>query len=148
MPETADTRTLESRCPFHLAVPVNDLAAARRFYGDLLGCPEGRSSETWVDFDFFGHQLVVHLGTPLGQPDRNEVDGDAVPGFHFGAVLPWARWQSLAAHLEAHGVRFIIPPRIRFEGAPGEQATLFFRDPAGNALELKAFRNPGQLFAR
>ncbi len=138
--------------PFHLAVAVDDIAAARRFYGELLGCPRGRSAESWVDFDFFGHQLVVHLApngpaSPAG-PDAatNAVDGDAVPVPHFGAVLSLRQWEELAARLQASGVEFVIPPRIRFAGAPGEQATMFFRDPAGNAIELKAFADPEQLF--
>jgi extradiol dioxygenase family protein len=134
--------------PFHLAVPVDDLAAARAFYGDMMGCPEGRSSEKWVDFDFFGHQFVVHLGTPVGQPDCNDVDGKAVPSFHYGVVLDWDDWHSLATRLAAAEVEFIIEPGIRFEGEVGEQATMFFLDPAGNALEFKAFKDPSQLFAK
>lgn len=134
--------------PFHLAVPVDDLAAARAFYGDLMGCPEGRSSERWVDFDFFGHQFVVHLGTPVGQPDCNDVDGKAVPSFHYGVVLDWDDWHALATRLAAAEVEFIIEPGIRFEGEVGEQATMFFLDPAGNALEFKAFKDPSQLFAK
>lgn len=134
--------------PFHLAVPVDDLTAARAFYGDMMGCPEGRSSDRWVDFDFFGHQFVVHLGTPVGQPDHNDVDGKAVPSFHFGVVLDWDDWHSLATRLAAAEVEFIIEPGIRFEGEVGEQATMFFLDPAGNALEFKAFKDPNQLFAK
>jgi len=133
--------------PFHLAVPVDDLAAARRFYGDLLGCAEGRSSDRWVDFDLFGHQFVVHLGTPLGQADQNAVDGDGVPSFHYGVVLDMDRWQALADRLVAAKIDFIIAPKTRFKGETGEQATMFFRDPAGNALEFKAFKDIGQLFA-
>jgi extradiol dioxygenase family protein len=134
--------------PFHLAVPVDDLAAARRFYTGVMGCEEGRSSDTWIDFNFFGHQLVTHQGTPLGQADSNNVDGKAVPSFHFGAVLNWDDWHTLAARLSAAGTDFVIEPGIRFKGEVGEQATMFFLDPAGNALELKAFRDPDQLFAR
>lgn len=134
--------------PFHLAVPVDDLAAARAFYGGLMGCPEGRSSDRWVDFDFFGHQFVVHLGTPVGQPDCNDVDGKAVPSFHYGVVLDWDDWHALATRLAAAEVEFIIEPGIRFEGEVGEQATMFFLDPAGNALEFKAFKDPSQLFAK
>lgn len=134
--------------PFHLAVPVDDLSAARGFYGGLLGCPEGRSSEKWVDFDLFGHQFVVHLGTPVGQPDSNGVDGDNVPSFHYGCVLAWDDWQQLADRLVAAGTEFVIKPKVRFKGEVGEQATMFFRDPAGNALEFKAFKDPGQLFAK
>ncbi len=134
--------------PFHLAVPVDDLAQARAFYGEILECPEGRSSEKWIDFDLFGHQFVVHLGAPVGQPDANNVDGDAVPSFHYGCVLGWEAWHVLAGKLTAKNVDFIIKPKIRFEGKPGEQATMFFRDPAGNALEFKAFKDPSQLFAK
>ncbi|WP_417457902.1 VOC family protein [Kordiimonas sp.] len=134
--------------PFHLAVPVDDLAAARAFYGGLMGCAEGRSSATWVDFDFFGHQFVVHLGTPVGQADTNDVDGKAVPSFHYGVVLEWEAWHDLATRLAAAEVEFVIEPGIRFEGEVGEQATMFFLDPAGNALEFKAFKDPSQLFAK
>jgi len=134
--------------PFHLAVPVDDLQAAREFYGGLMGCPEGRSSERWIDFDFFGHQFVVHLGTPVGQADRNDVDGHQVPSFHYGVVLDWDDWHALADKLKAAGMGFVIAPYIRFEGEVGEQATMFFLDPAGNALEFKAFKDIGQLFAK
>jgi extradiol dioxygenase family protein len=136
--------------PFHLAVPVHDLAAARRFYGGLLGCPEGRSSPEWVDFDFFGHQLVVHLDQDRASPvaTSNVVDGKDVPVPHFGVVLDWDHWHRLAAALRASGVRFGIEPGIRFQGQVGEQATMFFFDPAGNALEFKAFRDPSRLFAK
>lgn len=133
--------------PFHLAVPVDDLAAARAFYGGLMGCTEGRSSETWIDFNFFGHQFVVHLGTPVGQPDSNDVDGKDVPSFHYGVVLEWEEWHDLATKLAAAEIEFVIEPGIRFQGEVGEQATMFFRDPAGNALEFKAFKDPSQLFA-
>jgi extradiol dioxygenase family protein len=134
---------------FHLAVPVDDLAAARRFYGDLLGCPEGRSSDTWVDFDLFGHQLVVHLDPdhrPAGL--TNPVDGDRVPVPHFGVLLDPRAWRDLADHLSANGVEFVIEPRTRFAGQPGEQSTMFLLDPAGNALELKSFGDDRQVFAR
>jgi uncharacterized protein len=136
--------------PFHLAVPVADLAEARRFYGELLGCPEGRSSPEWVDFDFFGHQLVVHLdhSGQARQPIHNAVDGKDVPVPHFGVVLEWQRWHDLADRLRAAGTRFGIEPGIRFKGQIGEQATLFFQDPSGNALEFKAFRDLSQLFAK
>ncbi len=136
--------------PFHLAIPVDDLAAARRFYGGLLGCPEGRSSPEWVDFDFFGHQLVAHLDHGQGRQAQltNAVDGKEVPVPHFGIVLAWEHWQRLAAALLKEGVRFGIEPGIRFEGQVGEQATMFFFDPAGNALEFKAFRDPSLLFAK
>ncbi len=133
--------------PFHLAFPVDDLAAARRFYGDLMGCPEGRSSASWVDFDFFGHQIVVHLA-PATSIHRNPVDGDQVPVPHFGVVLDWESFQALAERLRAAGVRFEIEPHIRFAGQAGEQATMFFFDPSGNALEFKAMRHPANLFAK
>jgi len=134
--------------PFHLAFPVHDLDAARAFYGGLLGCPEGRSSAEWIDFDFFGHQIVAHLvpggGAAAG---GNPVDGHHVPVPHFGAVLAMAEWERLAARLDAAGVDFAIPPTIRFRGEPGEQATMFFKDPSGNALEIKAMADPANLFA-
>jgi uncharacterized protein len=135
--------------PFHLAVPVNDLAEARRFYGGMLGCAEGRSSAEWVDFDFFGHQLVAHLdhGSPR-RPVYNAVDGRDVPVPHFGVVLQWDHWHQLAENLRAAGVKFGIEPGIRFRGQVGEQATMFFQDPSGNALEFKTFRDIGQLFAK
>jgi len=139
--------------PFHLAFPVDDLAQARRFYGGVLGCAEGRSSAEWIDFDFFGHQIVAHLAPPRpaapgGGDHHNAVDGHDVPVPHFGVVLPWHRFHALAERLRAQGVRFVIEPYVRFAGQVGEQATMFFRDPAGNALEFKAFRDIGQLFAR
>ena len=135
--------------PFHLAFPVHDLAAARAFYGGLLGCPEGRSSEHWVDFDFHGHQIVAHLAPEeAGAAAAHDVDGDAVPVRHFGLVLPMDAWQALADRLRAAGTRFVIEPHIRFRGQPGEQATLFLLDPCGNALEFKAFADPSRLFAR
>jgi hypothetical protein len=135
--------------PFHLAFPVHDLAAARAFYGGLLGCPEGRSAEDWVDFDFFGHQIVAHLVPESGAGlASNPVDGHDVPVPHFGAVLDMTAWEELAARLEAAGVEFAIPPTVRFRGEAGEQATMFFRDPSGNALEIKAMSNPENLFAR
>ena len=134
--------------PFHFAFPVDDLAAARDFYGRLLGCPEGRSADHWVDFDLRGHQIVAHLA-PIAAPGKasNPVDGEAVPVPHFGLVLGIDEWRELAARLEAAGVEFIIPPTVRFPGEPGEQATMFLRDPAGNALEFKAMADPGKLFA-
>ena len=133
--------------PFHLAFPVDDLAAARAFYGGLLGCPEGRSSDAWIDFDLHGHQIVAHLAPRSGDATANPVDGHDVPVPHFGVVLEWQAWHALADRLRAAGVRFGIAPHIRFVGQPGEQATMFFRDPSGNALEFKAFRNPSKLFA-
>ena len=135
--------------PFHLAFPVDDLSAARRFYGELLGCPEGRSADEWVDFDLFGHQIVAHLA-PESAPRRgtNEVDGEHVPVPHFGLVLAMDQWKALAQRLEGAGVEFVIAPTVRFAGQPGEQATMFLLDPAGNALEFKAMANPANLFAK
>jgi len=134
--------------PFHLAFPVHDLAAARAFYGGLLGCPEGRSSAEWIDFDFFGHQIVAHLVPDGGASSaHNHVDGHDVPVPHFGAVLAMDAWEALAARLSEAGVDFAMPPTVRFRGLPGEQATMFFRDPSGNALEIKAMANPENLFA-
>ena len=135
--------------PFHLAFPVHDLDAARGFYGGLLGCREGRSSGEWIDYDFFGHQIVAHLA-PGMEPRRhsNEVDGHDVPVPHFGAVLTMEEWRALAAKLKDAAVEFAIEPGIRFEGQPGEQATMFFFDPSGNALEIKAMRDPASLFAK
>lgn len=134
--------------PFHLAFPVHDLAAARSFYGGVMGCAEGRSSEEWIDFDFYGHQIVAHLA-PGRSADAavNHVDGHGVPVPHFGVVLTMADWRTLAERLRAAGTAFAMEPTIRFAGLPGEQATMFFRDPSGNALEIKAFENPAQLFA-
>ena len=133
--------------PFHLAIPVDDVPRARAFYGELFGCPEGRSSERWVDFDFFGHQLVVHLAATRGDAGQNPVDGLGVPVPHFGVVLEWQAWHALAKRLKAAGTDFVIEPYLRFEGQVGEQATMILRDPAGNALEFKSFRDPSQLFA-
>jgi uncharacterized protein len=138
--------------PFHLAVPVHDLGAARAFYGGLIGCAEGRSAPSWVDFDFFGHQLVAHLDStraaPPGSVRTNPVDGHDVPVPHFGVVLEWGAWHALAERLTSSGAQFVIAPGIRFAGQIGEQATFFLYDPSGNALEFKAFRDPAQLFAR
>ena len=133
---------------FHLAFPVRDLAEARAFYGGLLGCAEGRSSPEWVDFDFHGHQIVAHLAPAPEDVATNPVDGEDVPVRHFGVILDLASWRALADRLEAAGVRFIIPPQVRFQGQPGEQATLFFLDPSGNALEFKAFADDARVFAR
>jgi extradiol dioxygenase family protein len=136
--------------PFHIAFPVDDLVAARRFYGETLGCPEGRSSEQWIDFDLFGHQLVAHLkpGSDTGKLHHNPVDGHDVPVPHFGVVLPMNEWEALAERLKNAGISFVIEPYIRFKGEVGEQATMFFMDPAGNALEFKAFGDISQLFAK
>jgi extradiol dioxygenase family protein len=143
---------------FHLAFPVHDLAAARSFYGDLLGCPEGRSSDEWVDFDFYGHQIVAHLapeeadhGHPSAGTARtptNAVDGDAVPVRHFGVILSLGDWRALADKLVRAGIRFIVEPHVRFKGEVGEQSTMFFLDPSGNALEFKAFADPSRVFAK
>ena len=134
--------------PFHLAFVVDDLDAARRFYGGILGCPEGRSSESWIDFDLFGHQIVAHIGHGIaGAEVSNAVDAHDVPVPHFGVVLAWEEFGPLARRVEAAGVRFVIAPTVRFSGEPGEQLTMFFRDPSGNALEFKAFRDPSRLFA-
>ena len=135
--------------PFHLAFPVHDLAAARNFYGGLLGCPEGRSADEWIDFNFFGHQIVAHLvpGHRANKP-TNAVDGHDVPVPHFGAVLPLAQWEATADALKAAGTAFIIEPYIRFKGEVGEQATMFFLDPSGNAMELKSFADLDSLFAK
>jgi len=143
---SAQPRALQ---PFHLAFPVTSLDNARAFYGDLLGCPEGRSSPEWVDFDFFGHQLVAHLAPDeTGRASVNAVDGDNVPVRHFGVVLTMDDWNTLAARLKTAGTAFIIEPHIRFKGEVGEQATMFFLDPCGNALEFKAFKDISRLFAK
>lgn len=140
-----------SLSPFHLAIPVYDLPAARRFYGEVFGLAEGRSSEEWVDFDFFGHQLVIHRHPKTVSQENahtNAVDGHEVPVPHFGVVLDWAQWEALAGRLRSFGVEFVIEPYVRFEGQVGEQATMFLYDPCGNALEFKAFQDIGQLFAK
>jgi extradiol dioxygenase family protein len=137
--------------PFHLAIPVKNLAVCRKFYGEVLACPEGRSSEKWVDFDFFGHQLVIHEksgGDLVDNNISNPVDGHDVPVPHFGVVLDWDAWTELAENLKAQGITFVIEPYIRFKGEVGEQATMFFMDPEDNALEFKAFKNIDQLFAK
>ncbi len=140
---------METTPLFHLAFPVHDIAMARSFYGDLLGCPEGRSSEHWVDFNFFGHQVVAHLAPDEARASAsNAVDGDDVPVRHFGVILSMGQWEALADKLKAAGTRFIIEPHIRFKGLPGEQATMFFLDPSGNALEFKAFGDMAQVFAK
>ncbi len=134
---------------FHLALPVDDLAKARAFYGDLLGGPEGRSSDEWVDFNFYGHQIAAHRAPEEAGPrGTNAVDGHNVPVRHFGAILPMADWERLAGKLKAASVAFVIEPHVRFKGEVGEQATMFLLDPCGNALEFKAFRDIGRLFAK
>jgi len=140
---------MQAQALFHLAFPVHDLATARRFYGGLLGCPEGRSSPEWVDFDFYGHQIVAHLSPDeCGHRHTSPVDGEDVPVRHFGAILPMADWEALAGKLKSAGTEFIIEPQVRFKGQVGEQATMFFLDPSGNALEFKAFGDISQVFAK
>lgn len=142
---------MPSLTPFHIAFPVDNLDAARAFYGGRLGCPEGRSSQQWIDFNFFGHQIVAHLkptDRAADAPHHNAVDGHAVPVPHFGVVLTMDDWQALAHRLEVAGQKFEIAPYIRFKGEVGEQATMFFYDPAGNALEFKAFADMSQVFAK
>lgn len=134
--------------PFHLAFPVDDLDAARKFYRDLLGCTEGRSADEWIDFDFFGHQIVAHLAEDTGDRARNNVDGESVPVPHFGVILTMADWHELADRIGAADTDFVIEPTVRFKGTVGEQATMFFRDPAGNAIEIKAFADDAMIFAR
>ena len=137
------------RIPFHLAFPVRNIAEARTFYGELLGCPEGRSAPEWVDFDFYGHQIVAHLAPDeCGHKQSSAVDGHDVPVKHFGAILPMDKWQAMADKLVANKTAFVIEPYIRFKGEPGEQATMFFLDPSGNAIEMKSFADLGSLFAK
>ena len=135
--------------PFHLAFPVHDLALARAFYGGTLGCPEGRSSPDWIDFNLYGHQIVAHLSPEAcGAAALNAVDGHGVPVRHFGVVLTMEQWEAMAKKLTDDGTKFVIEPYIRFKGEVGEQATMFFLDPSGNALEFKAFKNMDSLFAK
>ncbi|WP_017775456.1 VOC family protein [Paraburkholderia kururiensis] len=151
MSQTAAASNIASTSipPFHLAFPVHSIAAAREFYGALLGCPEGRSADAWVDFNFYGHQIVAHLAPEeVGHRKTSAVDGDAVPVRHFGVVLSMPEWEQISAKLTAAGIDFIIEPHIRFKGEVGEQATMFFLDPSGNALEIKAFANRASLFAK
>ena len=133
--------------PFHLAIHVTDLEAARGFYGGVLGCAEGRSAPTWVDFDFFGHQLSLHLGEPMANAATGRVGEKLVPMPHFGLVLHLPKWQELAARLQAAGVEFVLEPQVRFQGEPGEQWTMFFRDPSGNPIEVKGFPTLEAVFA-
>jgi extradiol dioxygenase family protein len=137
-----------SRPRFHLAFPVHDLAAARAFYGEVLGCPEGRSAEDWVDFELLGHQIVAHLAPREAASATNAVDGQDVPVRHFGVILAPQDWRDMAGRLEAAGARFLIEPQVRFKGEAGEQSTMFVLDPSGNALEFKAFADDSQVFAR
>ncbi|GLR16200.1 VOC family protein [Portibacter lacus] len=140
---------MENIQPFHLAIPVQNLERARAFYRDILGCPEGRSASHWVDFNFFGHQLVIHVKEDMQRASTsNPVDGHDVPIPHFGVVLKWEDWENLSAQLKASDIPFVIEPYIRFTGLPGEQATMFFMDTEGNSLEFKAFKDIGQLFAK
>lgn len=141
---------MKSIHPFHLAIPVADLECCSAFYRDVLDCTEGRSSESWVDFNFFGHQLVIHQkeGVKTALPSTNPVDGHAVPVPHFGVILDWNDWNELANSLKEKGIKFVIEPTIRFKGKVGEQATMFFYDPENNALEFKAFKDSTQIFAR
>src|SRR3989344_2411120 len=149
---SSDSRAICGRMDiprFHLAFPVRDLAEARAFYGGLLGCPEGRSSAEWVDFDFYGHQIVAHLSPDeAGHKATHPVDGHDVPVRHFGAILTLPQWEALSQKLKAAGTKFVIEPNIRFKGQPGEQATMFFLDPSGNALEFKAFADDSMVFAK
>jgi extradiol dioxygenase family protein len=154
-PASKEPRSMDAHLPkplyprFHLAFPVTDLAEARRFYGEFLGCAEGRSSDDWVDFDFYGHQIVAHKVAALEMADAMSlVDGQRVPVRHFGVILELPAWEALATKLRAAGTRFVIEPYVRFKGLAGEQATMFFLDPFGNALEFKAFADMRQLFAR
>ncbi len=133
---------------FHLAYNVTDLDQARDFYGKTLGCREGRSTESWVDFDFFGHQISLHLGAPFATADTGKVAGRMVPMPHLGVILPMAEWQALARRLEAAGVEFVLAPHIRFQGEPGEQGTMFLRDPSGNPIEIKGFADMAGVFAK
>ena len=135
--------------PFHLAFPVKDIESTRAFFGDLLGCEIGRSTDKWIDFNFFGHQLSAHVKPEeLAQAQTNAVDGKNVPVKHFGAILEWNQWHDLSEKLTKHGIEFVIEPYIRFKGEVGEQATMFFLDPSGNALEFKSFKDPSQIFAK
>jgi len=143
-----DTFSPDQRPRFHLAFPVHDLAAARRFYGDVLGCPEGRSAGHWVDFDLYGHQIVAHLTDTAGARATNPVDGDDVPVPHFGLLLRPEQWDALAQRLRDAAVEFVVEPHTRFAGEPGEQSTMFVLDPSGNALEFKAFADDSLVFAR
>ena len=134
--------------PFHLAFPVHDLEEARGFYAGLLDCPTGRESKEWIDFNLYGHQIVAHLAPAEKDAATNKVDGKDVPVRHFGVILEWAQWEALAERLKAAKVKFVIEPGIRFKGQVGEQATMFFKDPSGNALEFKAFRDQSRIFAK
>ncbi|MEZ5646373.1 MAG: VOC family protein [Burkholderiaceae bacterium] len=144
---TTDDPGLRSPSLFHLAINVTDLDEARRFYGGVLGCTEGRSTDTWVDFDFFGHQLSLHLGEPLATARTGKVGDHLVPMPHFGLVFLLPQWQALAQRLEQAGIDFVLPPQVRFEGQPGQQWTMFFCDPFGNPLEVKGYASTGDIYA-
>lgn len=148
-PSAVDATLKETNMPsiFHLAFHVNDLDASRQFYGTTLGCREGRSTDTWVDFDFFGHQISLHLGTPFATTNTGQVGAHRVPMPHLGVILQMAEWQALADRLTAQDVAFVMLPGIRFAGEPGEQATMFFRDPSGNPIEVKGFEDLNTVFA-
>lgn len=133
--------------PFHLAFPVDDLEKTREFYTKILGCKEGRSSDRWIDFDMYGHQVVAHLVDTMEKAETNSVDGDDVPSSHFGVILEQRTWDTLSQSLKESGIHFIIEPHTRFKGEPGEQSTMFFLDPCGNALEFKAFKSDDMIFA-
>ena len=140
---------MKNLSPFHLAIPVNNIAKCKIFYKEILGCIEGRSSNNWVDFDLFGHQLVIHFQESNNKNlHTNPVDGKDVPIPHFGVILEWENFKRFSSKLEKKGVEFIIKPYIRFEGEPGEQATMFFKDPSGNALEFKSFKDSSKIFAK
>ena len=140
---------MKNLSPFHLAIPVNNIAKCKIFYKEILGCTEGRSSDNWVDFDLFGHQLVIHFQESNNKNlHTNPVDGKDVPIPHFGVILEWENFKRFSSKLEKKGVEFIIKPYIRFEGEPGEQATMFFKDPSGNALEFKSFKDSSQIFEK
>ena len=140
---------MKNLSPFHLAIPVNNISKCKIFYKEILGCNEGRSSDNWVDFDLFGHQLVIHFQESNNKNlHTNPVDGKDVPIPHFGVILEWENFKRFSSKLEKKGVEFIIKPYIRFEGEPGEQATMFFKDPSGNALEFKSFKDSSQIFAK
>jgi uncharacterized protein len=146
MPHARRLTVMSERPPFHLAFPVDDIEAARGFYAGVLGCDEGRSAPDWADFDLYGHQIVAHRVAHGGDAGASAVDGDEVPVPHFGVVLEWAAWEQLAARIESAGIAFILEPRVRFQGTSGEQGTFFLRDPAGNALEFKTFKDRSMMF--
>ncbi|MEZ6094604.1 MAG: VOC family protein [Pirellulaceae bacterium] len=147
LPFRMTNESVSTLSPFHLAFPISDVEITRAFYRDVLGCRVGRSAERWIDFDFYGHQISGHKVEVMPTVPTNEVDGKQVPAMHFGLVLPWDEWHELKERLERQQIKFLIGPYVRFEGLPGEQATMFIVDPSGNGLEFKSFRNPESLFA-